>query len=69
MTTVTFTLAGYRPTNKNAALATAFRALRIWRQRARSRPRLAQMTLEQLEDIARTRDEAVIEAGKPFWRA
>ncbi|MBY8976285.1 DUF1127 domain-containing protein [Rhodobacteraceae bacterium NNCM2] len=41
----------------------------IWRERAESRARLAQLTQEQLDDIGVSAAEADREASKPFWRA
>ncbi|MBN0987234.1 DUF1127 domain-containing protein [Amphritea sp. ZJ14W] len=39
-----------------------------WLQRYRSRRLLLRLDREQLKDIGVTREEALEEAGKPFWR-
>ena len=40
-----------------------------WRDRARTRRALNQLSLEMLEDIGVEPGEAIFEARKPFWRA
>jgi uncharacterized protein YjiS (DUF1127 family) len=40
-----------------------------WLRRARSRRLLAQMDERMLHDIGLTRDAALSEGDKPFWRA
>ena len=40
-----------------------------WRDRARTRRALNQLSLEMLEDIGVEPYEAMREASKPFWRA
>ena len=42
--------------------------VRIWRQRARQRRKLAQLTYVQLQDIGITHAEAWREVNKPFWQ-
>jgi uncharacterized protein YjiS (DUF1127 family) len=44
-------------------------SLAEWLQRARSRRVLAQMDERMLHDIGITRDTALSEHEKPFWRA
>ena len=57
------------------ALPTASAAVRIadalgeWLQRGRSRRLLAQMDDRMLHDIGLSRDAALSEGEKPFWRA
>jgi len=46
----------------------AIRLVRTWRQRARGRRQLAQMSEFQLKDIGVSRIDAKREARKPFWR-
>ncbi|QDL92822.1 DUF1127 domain-containing protein [Paroceanicella profunda] len=41
----------------------------VWTHRARTRRSLAQMDETRLADIGITREMALIEAAKPFWRA
>ncbi|MBR9868257.1 MAG: DUF1127 domain-containing protein [Oceanospirillales bacterium] len=43
-------------------------ALQCWLQRYRSRRMLLQLDREQLKDIGITREEALEEVRKPFWR-
>lgn len=42
--------------------------LALWHQRARQRSRLAELDDRLLEDIGKTRKQAIVEAGKPFWQ-
>ncbi len=41
----------------------------VWRERARQRGRLAEMSPEMLQDIGVSHSAARAEAGKPFWAA
>lgn len=43
-------------------------AVQRWLQRYRSRRMLLQLDREQLKDIGITREEALEEVRKPFWR-
>jgi len=43
--------------------------LRAWMDRSRQRRALASLEAHRLNDIGKTRDEALAEADKPFWRA
>ncbi|UTW04384.1 DUF1127 domain-containing protein [Amphritea atlantica] len=43
-------------------------AFQRWLQRYRSRRMLQQLDREQLKDIGITREEALEEVRKPFWR-
>lgn len=56
-----------------AAIPTAFTPLpallRLWLQRARQRRRLATLDAHLLRDVGLTRQDALAEAGKPFWAA
>lgn len=55
------------------ALADAARrglaTLRLWRERAEERRRLAEFPDYLLKDMGLTRVQAQAEASKPFWRA
>ena len=42
--------------------------LALWHQRARQRSRLAELDDRLLQDIGKTREQAIVEAGKPFWQ-
>ena len=42
--------------------------LSFWYDRAMQRRQLAQLSFAQLCDIGISREQALIEAGKPFWR-
>jgi uncharacterized protein YjiS (DUF1127 family) len=43
--------------------------IRMWTERSRQRRALADLDDNRLKDIGKTREEALAEAGKPFWRA
>lgn len=47
----------------------AVNALIVWQQRLDDRSILRDMTEAQLADIGLRREDALHEAGKPFWRA
>ncbi len=47
----------------------AARRLELWRRRARGRRSLARLSERELRDLALSRSDARLEAGKPFWRA
>jgi uncharacterized protein YjiS (DUF1127 family) len=40
----------------------------LWRQRHHSRRELLELSALELHDIGFTRSDALVEAGKPFWR-
>ncbi len=40
----------------------------VWHERRRGRVELARMSHYELRDIGISRGEALMEAGKPFWR-
>ncbi len=42
--------------------------LRRWHERARQRRQLAQLDDDRLRDIGISREQALAEARKPFWR-
>ncbi|MEE8544396.1 MAG: DUF1127 domain-containing protein [Alphaproteobacteria bacterium] len=41
----------------------------MWRRRARGRRSLARLSERELRDLALSRSDARLEAGKPFWHA
>ncbi|HEX9587402.1 MAG TPA: DUF1127 domain-containing protein [Bradyrhizobium sp.] len=43
--------------------------LRLWRERAHERRRLAELTDRDLHDVGLSRADIFFEAEKPFWRA
>ena len=43
--------------------------LALWQRRSDERRQLASMSAARLADIGITRDQALAEAAKPFWRA
>lgn len=43
--------------------------LRTWRRRAAERRELAAWTERDLNDVALSRDDVMLEIEKPFWRA
>ena len=55
-------------TNLTQGLDLAGRTLRVWRQRANTRRVLRNLSPAGLDDIGRSRQEAIIESNKPFWR-
>jgi uncharacterized protein YjiS (DUF1127 family) len=57
--------------NSSSSLRAWFRTLRLWIGRSRQRRRLgelADLNDYLLRDIGVTRDEALRESAKPFWR-
>jgi uncharacterized protein YjiS (DUF1127 family) len=57
---------------KEAAVALVHRAVRtveLWRRRAAMRGDLACLDDRMLKDIGMSREQALAEARKPFWRA
>ena len=58
-----------RHTTVSTALARTWATIALWRERARQRMDLAEMTPEMLEDIGISVSAARAEASKPFWFA
>jgi uncharacterized protein YjiS (DUF1127 family) len=63
-----------RPSRKPAGSAAAvveglFALARVWRERQRTRRRLAVMSERELQDVGTCRSEIACEIAKPFWRA
>ena len=50
-------------------LAASRQTLRTWRDRARTRRSLRDLSLRMLEDVGIEPGDAMAEANKPFWRA
>jgi uncharacterized protein YjiS (DUF1127 family) len=50
-------------------LAAAWRTVREWRRRWRSRRQLRSLTAREIRDFCPDLTVAEREAGKPFWRA
>jgi len=71
MTTTTLrNLSALRNTSvSSASLANLVAAIDLWRERARQRRRLTEMSREMLDDIGVSTSTARAEAGKPFWVA
>lgn len=59
----------FRHPTVSSALAGTWSTMCRWRERARQRTDLAQMSAEMLEDIGISTSAARAEASKPFWRA
>ena len=53
----------------SGAFAEAWSTIDLWRERARQRRSLAEMSPEMLRDIGISRSAARGEAAKPFWAA
>ncbi|WP_417671727.1 DUF1127 domain-containing protein [Roseibium sp.] len=53
----------------SALLIRPVKVLALWRQRARSRKALANLSDAALADIGLTREAAVGEAVRPFWQS
>ena len=58
-----------RHTTVSGAFAECLATFHLWRERARQRGRLAEMSPEMLRDIGVSASQARAEAGKPFWVA
>lgn len=54
--------------NTGAWPARAVATVALWRQRYRQRQQLGRLDDWELEDIGITRDAAMRESRKPFWR-
>ena len=51
-----------------ATLQGAVQHFTAWRERAHERQLLSQLTDRELKDIRLTRQQAEVEAAKPFWK-
>jgi len=58
-----------RPTSVTAACRHMLATANLWRERARQRRHLAEMSPQMLRDIGVSVSAARAEAGKPFWMA
>jgi uncharacterized protein YjiS (DUF1127 family) len=59
----------FRYPKESTTLARTWAVLCLWRERARERARLAEISAQMLADIGVSRAAARAEAGKPFWLA
>lgn len=57
-----------RKSSLHDILEGAVQQFAVWRERARERKLLAQLSDRELRDIRLNRQQAEIEAGKPFWK-
>jgi uncharacterized protein YjiS (DUF1127 family) len=62
-------MAGIRLTGPGSLRRHWWWRLLLWRERARQRRALHRLDGHLLRDIGRSREAALREAGKPFWRA
>ena len=46
----------------------AIAMISVWQARARQRRQLAQLEDHRLKDLGLTREEAMAQAAKPFWK-
>ncbi len=70
MTTTTLNFrSAPRSTTAAAPLAHTWATLRLWRERARQRMQLSEMSAQMLNDIGISGKAARYEARKPFWLA
>lgn len=68
MTTTTLrNRSALRHTTVSGAFANLWTNIGQWRERARQRRHLAEMSPEMLKDIGLSAAAARAEAGKPFW--
>ena len=58
-----------RHATASGAFAETLATIGLWRERARQRRHLAEMSPEMLADIGVSASAARTEAGKPFWVA
>ena len=56
------------PKTGSSTLSTFFGTARMWMARIRQRRQLVELDDRTLRDIGVSRDEALREAAKPFWR-
>lgn len=68
-TTILRNRSALRHTTVSGAFANLCTSIGLWRERARQRRRLAEMSVEMLNDIGVSASAARAEAGKPFWVA
>ena len=58
-----------RPMHVAGAVSQVLATVATWRERARQRRHLAEMSAQMLRDIGVSVSAARAEAGKPFWLA
>ena len=56
-----------RQTTATTVLARAWATITLWRERARQRTHLSEMSAAMLKDIGVNASQARAESGKPFW--
>jgi len=56
-----------RHTTATTVLARAWATISLWRERARQRTHLSEMSAAMLKDIGVNVSQARAESGKPFW--
>ena len=56
-------------TTVSTALARTWSTVSLWRERARQRTHLSEMSVAMLEDVGISVSQARAESGKPFWSA
>ena len=57
-----------RKSSLHDVLEGAVQQFTVWRERARERQLLAQLSDRELRDVRLTRQQAQFEASKPFWK-
>ena len=68
-TTALKNLSALRHTTVSTARARTWATISLWRERARQRMDLSDMSAAMLKDIGVSVSQARAEAGKPFWLA
>ena len=66
-TTVLKNRSALRHTTAATRLARIRATLGLWRERARQRTHLAELSPEMLKDVGISREAARAEAARPFW--
>lgn len=69
MTTLSLRLTAATAAPSTSIGAELRRTTGLWLARARQRRELAELSDGQLDDIGISREQALCEAAKPFWRA
>jgi len=69
MNTLTLNHHGYTVRSRQPASGQLSNLVKVWYQRAYQRRQLAQLGDGQLKDIGISREQAEVEAAKPFWQA
>jgi uncharacterized protein YjiS (DUF1127 family) len=69
MTTLTVSLPSTKRFSAADKVSAMLKVIQAWSDRARSRSDLAKLSDWQLADIGVSREQAELEAAKPFWQA